>query len=73
MHDMSYFDRSVPKSVGETYRKILGYNMFERVEKTIEILEKIGVNISHTVIPNIAHNDKEASELAQKSYLYKKC
>ena len=30
MHDMSYFDRSVPADVGETYRKSLGKDMFER-------------------------------------------
>ena len=32
MHDMSYFDRSVPADVGETYRKSLGKDMFERAK-----------------------------------------
>ena len=71
MHDMSYFDRSVPKSVGEKHRKILGYNMFERAKKTTEILKNLGININHSVIPNIAHNDKEAFELSRKNPLYK--
>lgn len=69
MHDMSYFDRSVPADVGETYRKSLGKDMFERAKNILNILkllENSGINISHTVIPNTAHNDREAFKLAQK-------
>ena len=71
MHDMSYFDRSVPTDVGETYRKRLGKDMFERAKNILKILENSGINISHTVIPNTAHNDREALKLAQKNPLYK--
>ena len=66
MHDMSYFDRSVPADVGETYRKSLGKDMFERAKNILKILENSGINISHTVIPNTAHNDREAFKLAQE-------
>ena len=71
MHDMSYFDRSVPTDVGETHRKNSGQDMFERAKNTVEILRNIGINISHTIIPNTAHNDGEAFKLAQKNPLYK--
>lgn len=71
MHDMSYFDRSVPTDVGESYRKILGQNMFERAKNAVAILRNNEINISHTIIPNIAHNNNEALKLAQKNPLYK--
>lgn len=71
MHDMSYFDRSVPTDVGEDYRKSLEYDMFDRTKKIVEILRNIGINISHTIIPNTAHNDREAFKLEQKNPLYK--
>ena len=71
MHDMSYFDRSVPTDVGKSYRKSLGKDMFERAKNILKILENSGINISHTVIPNTAHNDREAFKLAQKNPLYK--
>lgn len=59
MHDMSYFDRSFPTDVGKTHRKNLGQDMFERAKNTVEILRNSGINISHTIIPNTAHNDRE--------------
>ena len=71
IHDMSYFDRSVPTYVGKAQRKSLGYDMFERAKNTVEILRNNGINISHTVIPNIAHNDREAFDLSRKNHLYK--
>lgn len=71
MHDMSYLDRSVPKDVGTAQRKSLGYDMFDRAKNTVEVLRSNGVNISHTVIPNIAHNDREAFNLSHKNSLYK--
>lgn len=71
MHDMSYFDRSVPTDVGKSYRKSLGQDMFERAKNILNILENSEINISHTVIPNTAHNDREAFQLAQKNPLYK--
>lgn len=71
MHDMSYFDRSIPAYVGEAYRKSLGQDMFERAKNIVELLRNNGINISHTIIPNTAHNDREAFNLAQKNPLYK--
>lgn len=60
MHDMSYFDKSVPKNVGQAQRDLLGANMFKRAEKTIEILKSIGIDIKHSILPRIIHNDAEA-------------
>lgn len=71
IHDMNYFVKSVPTAVGETHRKNLGQDMFERAKNTIEILRNIGLNISYIIIPNTAHNDREAFKLAQKNPLYK--
>lgn len=71
MHDMSYFDRSVPSDVGSVQRKNLGQDMFERADKTINILKSMGINISHRIIPNRTHNDKEAVELMRNNPNYK--
>lgn len=62
MHDMSYFDRSVPKNVGQAQRDLLGTNIFKRAEKTVEILKSIGIDIKHTILPRIIHNDVEAQK-----------
>lgn len=70
-HDMSYFDKSVPKDIGEKYRKKFGQDMFERANNIITYLKNSGINISNTIIPNVAHNDKEASELKKKSSSFK--
>ena len=58
MHDMSYFNRSVPTDVGENQRMILGTDLFKRAEKTIKILKILGVKVEHIVIPGRAHNNK---------------
>ena len=71
MHDMSYFNRSVPSDVGMIQRKKLGQDMFERAEKTVNILKSIGINISHRIIPNRTHNNKEAIELMKNNSNYK--
>lgn len=57
MHDMSYFDRSIPVDVGKSQRNHLGVNMFDRAEKTIEVLRNLGINIKHIVIPGRSHNN----------------
>ena len=67
MHDMSYFERSVPSDIGEAQRKKLGQALFERAERTVMILKNMGININHTVLPNRAHNDREAYELRSKN------
>ena len=58
MHDMSYFDRSVPTIIGEMQRKFLGTDLFERAQKTIEILTDLGINIQHIIVPGRSHNNK---------------
>lgn len=58
MHDMSYFDVSVPSSVGRKQREIFGYNMFERAQKTVEALKAMGIKIEHYVIPGRSHNNR---------------
>lgn len=62
MHDMSYFDRSVPKNVGQAQRDLLGTNIFKRAEKTVEILKSVGIDIKYTILPRIIHNDVEAQK-----------
>ena len=57
MHDMSYFDRSVPKEVGKIQRRTLGIELLSRAEKTVDYLRKNGINILHTVIPVRHHNN----------------
>lgn len=45
--------------------------MFERAKNIVALLRNNEINISHTIIPNIAHNNNEALKLAQKNPLYK--
>ena len=66
MHDMSFFSRSVPENMGEDYRNTFGENMFDRAEKITHLLRNMGISIHHTVIPNVAHNEKEARLLQGK-------
>lgn len=61
MHDMSYFEKSVPTEVGKRQREKLGKNIFERAQKTIEILKKHGINIELTIIPGRSHNDNSGT------------
>lgn len=58
MHDMSYFDRSVPINVGKNQRNLLGTNMFDRIEKTIEKLKSLGIKVNHVIIPGRSHNNR---------------
>ena len=58
MHDMSYFNRSVPTEVGKYQRKILGTEMFSRAENKIQILKNMGINISHKIIWGRSHNNR---------------
>ena len=57
MHDMSYFDRSVPKEVGQKQRDILGTDLFDRAEKTIELLKDNGIKVKHIIIPGRSHSN----------------
>lgn len=58
MHDMSYFDKSVPTEIGRRQREVLGKDIFARANKTIEILKKQGIDMDLTSIPGRSHNDK---------------
>lgn len=58
IHDMSYFDRSVPIDVGKLQRNILGTEMFFRAENTIKILQNLGIDIQHKIILGRNHNNK---------------
>ena len=69
MHDMSYFDRSVPIEVAKRQRNILGKEMFSRVENTIQILKKLGIDVQHKIILGRGHNNKNGigvNELGDK-------
>ena len=57
MHDMSFFDRSVPYEVGKKQRQMLGAEMFDRANKTIEYLQNKGINISQKIILGRTHNN----------------
>ena len=61
MHDMSYFDKSVPTEIGKKQRNVLGKDMFARANKTIEILKKQGIDIELTIIPGRSHNDRSGT------------
>jgi glutaredoxin-related protein len=70
MHDMSYFDKSVPTNVGKEQRSFLGKNMFFRSKNTIETLKKMGIDIENVIIPNATHNNKEAIDLMNSNPKY---
>lgn len=57
MHDMSYFNRSVPNTTGYNQRITYGKNLFERSEKQISILSKLGLNISQEIFEGRTHNN----------------
>jgi hypothetical protein len=61
IHDMSYFDRSVPIEVGKQQRETLGTEMFSRVEKTIQILQSLGIDIQHKIMLGRAHNNRSGT------------
>ncbi len=69
MHDMSYFDRSVPTEVGKYQRSILGTEMFSRAQNTIQILQNLGIDVQHKIILGRGHNNRNGigvNELGDK-------
>ena len=69
MHDMSYFNRSVPVDVGKKQREIFGKDMFSRAERTIQVLKSLGIDIQHEIILGRGHNnidDIGVNELGDK-------
>ena len=57
MHDMSYFDRSVPKEEGRKEREMFGKNLIERSKKQIAIMQKMGMDIEEKVMEGRTHNN----------------
>ncbi len=57
MHDMSYFERSVPSQVGLLQRKLFGKNIFERAKAEIEIMQKLGIDITQIIFEGRTHNN----------------
>lgn len=57
MHDMSYFNRSVPVDVGKKQREIFGKDMFSRAKRTIQVLKSLGIDIQHEIILGRGHNN----------------
>ena len=56
-HDMSYFDRSVPTTVGKKQRDMFGKNLFERAINEISLMREIGLDIEQTIFENRTHNN----------------
>ena len=63
MHDMSYFERSIPKEVGEELRNKFGEDLITRAEKEVMMLQANGANISHSVIEGKAHSSISAKAI----------
>lgn len=57
MHDMSYFDRSVPKEEGRKEREMFGKNLIERSKKEIAIMQEMGMDIEEKVMEGRTHNN----------------
>lgn len=57
MHDMSYFNRSVPIDAGKKQRELFGKDMFERANRTVQVLKSLGLNIEHHIIKGRGHNN----------------
>lgn len=57
MHDMSYFDRSVPISVGMKQRIMFGTDIFERSNKQILLMTQMGLDIEQQVFEGRTHNN----------------
>ncbi|MBR3720781.1 MAG: hypothetical protein IKN09_03475 [Clostridia bacterium] len=66
MHDMSYMERSVPPKQGAKYRQMYGQDMFARADNIVKILRKDGYKISHQVLLNIAHNERESKDIMKR-------
>ena len=58
MHDMSYFDKSIPIKLGNLQRQLLGKNLFDRANKTINILKEMGIDVEHQIILGRSHNNR---------------
>lgn len=69
IHDMSYFDRSIPTDIGKKQRSMLGNNLLFRAEKTVSILKSLGIDIEHIIIQGREHGNSNGigvNELGDK-------
>lgn len=57
MHDMSYFDRSVPHLIGEKQRNMFGRDMIKRAQNQILLMNEMGLDIKQTVFLGRTHNN----------------
>lgn len=57
MHDMSYFDRSVPTSIGHKQRAMFGTNLLERSNKQITLMKEMGMDIEQQIFEGRTHNN----------------
>lgn len=57
MHDMSYFDRSVPVEIGLELRKLFGKNLLVRSRNEIDLMKKMGFDIEQFTINGRTHNN----------------
>lgn len=60
MHDLSYFDRSIPKEIGQKQRELFGINLFDRANNTIELLTSNGIKVKHIIIPGRTHSNNNS-------------
>lgn len=65
MHDMSYFDRSVPNIVGKQQRSVLGSEFFVRANNSIFINQSLGIDVSHKIIGGREHNNINGKGLCE--------
>lgn len=78
MHDMSYFDRSVPEDVGIKQRELYGYNLIARATEEVKELKDMGININHIIIPGKTHNNYSGNGVGDSANIhiketYKNC
>ena len=57
MHDMSYFDRSVPTPIGHKQRAMFGTNLLERSNKQITLMKEMGMDIEQQIFEGRTHNN----------------
>lgn len=57
MHDMSYFDRSVPYDIGNKQRSIFGKNLIDRSKKEIQFIKEMGIDIEQKIFVGRSHNN----------------
>lgn len=67
VHDMSYYNRSVPTTVGQRQREIFGKDMLSRAQHTINYLNEHGITATHTILDGYTHNAEEGTSVTELS------